>query len=260
MDSTTSGYIYRPVKGVSSAFAILFATSAVLFIFQNSKYKSWPLLWLLPCTSIIFTAGFICREYNSFHPQNDSASLGLLFSGVPLLTACLCLLLFHVIGTQPHLSRPLPSITWGILVLCMCVIISLTAQGTSTFFQSGSIQSALALLKASLILLLISNISFLVILALFHRRCFTAKVFHENANRNIKILAFTLYTLGTLILLRNIFRTVQIFSPPHSLAWRTEAFFWVFDAIPLLLCTLLLNTLYPGKLLLVRADDTHCSS
>ncbi|OCK77227.1 hypothetical protein K432DRAFT_445492 [Lepidopterella palustris CBS 459.81] len=243
MDSTifvtASGYIYRPVKGVSSAFAILFATSAVLFIFQNSKYKSWPLLWLLPCTSIIFTAGFICREYNSFHPQNDSASLGLLFSGVLPLPPSL--------SRHRHAAPPLPALAFYNL-------------GYSRLVHSGSIQSALALLKASLILLLISNISFLVILALFHRRCFTAKVFHENANRNIKILAFTLYTLGTLILLRNIFRTVQIFSPPHSLAWRTEAFFWVFDAIPLLLCTLLLNTLYPGKLLLVRADDTHCSS
>jgi hypothetical protein len=49
---------------------------------DHSKYKSWALLWLLPCTSIIFTAGFICREYDAFHPQDDSATQGLLFSGV----------------------------------------------------------------------------------------------------------------------------------------------------------------------------------
>ncbi|KAH0536517.1 hypothetical protein FGG08_006613 [Glutinoglossum americanum] len=80
-----SGYLDNPAKGVSTAFAILFTISGVLHILQNSKYKSWYLLWLLPCASTIFTAGFICREYNAYRPQNDStftASQGLLFSGV----------------------------------------------------------------------------------------------------------------------------------------------------------------------------------
>jgi len=259
-----SGYLDHPAKGASSAFAILFAISGVLYIYQNSKYKSWALLWLLPCTSIIFTAGFICREYDAFHPQDDSATQGLLFSGVPILLACLCLVLAHLITTQPQLSRPLPTIVWGISVLCLCAIISLTAQGTSTFFNPNTspktIRSSLAILKASLILLLFSNVSLLGILGLFHHRCSSARVFHEKANRNFKILVFTLYAIFTLVLARNVFRTVQIFSPSHSPAWRTEAFFWVFDAVPLLVSMALLNALHPGKLVPVKAGNMHCSS
>jgi hypothetical protein len=146
----------------------------------------------------------------------------------------------------------------------MCAIISLTAQGTANFFNpsapSDVVRSDLGILKASLILLLFSNISFLGILGLYHRRCSTAKVFHESAKRKVKIGVFTLYASGLLILVRNIFRTVQIFSPSNSPAWSTEAFFWVFDASPLLICMLLLNALHPRNLVLVGEENTLYSS
>jgi hypothetical protein len=96
---TVPGYHAHPVKGASSAFAIIYAITIVLSVFSNrcvendhtqyimctykinSKYKAWYLFWLLPCTSIIFTAGFICREYNAFHPSAFAPSQGLLYSG-----------------------------------------------------------------------------------------------------------------------------------------------------------------------------------
>lgn len=44
-----SFYIYAPTQGVSIAFAVLFATSGILHIWQNNlKYRSWRIGFLLP--------------------------------------------------------------------------------------------------------------------------------------------------------------------------------------------------------------------
>jgi hypothetical protein len=103
-----TGYLEHPVKGASTAFAILFTISGILHIWQSryaylfsslypllslssltsftcSKYKSWPCIWLLPCACFIFTAGFGCRENTAYFPTSDStftASQGLLYSAV----------------------------------------------------------------------------------------------------------------------------------------------------------------------------------
>jgi hypothetical protein len=222
-----------------------------------------------PASSVASTMPFTLapphpvRVYSSAECKQVSISVpsSLIYvSSRPILIACLYLCHLRLIATQPYPSRLWTDTAWGIIVLLMCVIISLTAQGTANFFSPSTppdaIRSSLDILKASLILLLFSNISFLGILGLYHRRCSTAKVFHESTKRRVKIVVFTLYASGLLILVRNIFRTVQIFSPSYSLAWNTEAFFWAFDASPLLICMLLLNTLHPGKLVLVGEENT----
>jgi hypothetical protein len=99
----------------------------------------------------------------------------------------------------------------------------------------------LAILKASLVLLLFANFSFLGILGYFHYLSSATKGSNGTGNGKNEALLAVLYAAGLLILVRNIFRTVQIFSSSYSPAWKTEALFWVFDAAPLLISTLLLN-------------------
>jgi len=252
MADSRSQYLAHPVKGLSSAFAILFAISGILHIYQNSKYKCWRLLWLLPCTSIIFVAGFICLEYNAFHPTAFAPSQGLLYSAAAILLACLGIYLFHLIATQPDTFKPWSSILYGINIMIYTAIISLTAQGTSNFFNpnasTSSFQSDIAVLQAGVVLLLVANIAFLGILALFQRHSSKSGTFRENASKRVGILTLSLYASGILLLARNLFRTVQIFSSAGASAWHTEAFFWVFDAAPLLICMLLLNVLHPGEM------------
>jgi heme/copper-type cytochrome/quinol oxidase subunit 2 len=151
------------------------------------------------------------------------------------------------------LASPWQLIIRGIYMLLITAVISLTAQGTSNFFNPDAspslTQSDLAVLKAGIIMLLVFNIFFLGILGVFHYSSSRSGAFADsaNGNRSIEILVFTLYVAGTLVFARTIFRTVQIFSLSHSPAWRTQAFFWVFDASPLLISTALLNALHPGK-------------
>jgi hypothetical protein len=172
--------------------------------------------------------------------------------------------LFHLMTTQPDRLKIWSCTVTGIVIFLISAVISLTAQGTSNLFNPHAapdiIRADLAILKSSLILLLLANVSFLGVLASFHRRCSLLKAFAGAENRNTRILVFMLYTAGTLILVRNFFCTVQIFSPSAAPVWRTEALFWVFDASPLLISTLLLNVLHPARLVPMRTEERQCSS
>jgi hypothetical protein len=169
-----------------------------------------------------------------------------------VLTTSIYMCLHQLVYIKPVLARHWRWIVWGVIMLLPCTVIPLISQGTSNFFNpdaSPSLRrSDRALMEAGVILLLVFNVIFLGILVAFHLSCSRAAVFAESANRNIKLFVFMLYAIATLILARNIFRTVQIFSPSDSPAWRVQAFFWVFDASPLLISTVLLNALHPGKL------------
>ncbi len=110
-------------------------------------------------------------------------------------------------------------------------------------------KAGLAVLKASLILLLFFSLAFIGIL-LFYRRRFAEEGLESSENYKIKSVTLALYTSATLIVIRTIFRTVQVFSPSSSLIWKSEAFFWVFDAVPMLVCTVVFNVWHPGRLLM----------
>jgi hypothetical protein len=130
-------------------------------------------------------------------------------------------------------------------------IIALTAQGTSSFFSpnasDGSVRSGLALLKASLIMQLFLNVAFIAVIATFYHRCSSQGIFRRSEEQSTKIISIALCISTTWILVRNVFRTAQIFLPSDSPAWTAEAYFWVFDATPMMAYTVLLHILHPAK-------------
>lgn len=81
-------FIYKPAHGPSIAFAILFTISGLGHIWQNNlKYRSYRIGFLLPWAAFLFTAGFILREYGSYHTNNLGifiASQVLLFVAPPV--------------------------------------------------------------------------------------------------------------------------------------------------------------------------------
>jgi RTA1 like protein len=131
------------------------------------------------------------------------------------------------------------------------VIISITSQGTSTFFSTGAtggnVSSGLALLKASLVIQLFLNVAFIAIVAFFHHRCSSNGIFQQSGERSTKFLTTTFYLFMAWIVVSDLFNTIQIFLPSSSSAWTTEAYFWVFSATPMLICTALLHILPPAK-------------
>lgn len=144
----------------------------------------------------------------------------------------------------------------------MSAIIALTSQGAAILFNAtaslSTVHSGLAQLKASIVIQLFLNVAFIAILAVFHPCYAAVETFNAAQIKKIRIVTVTLYVSAGLILARNIFRTVQAFSLAGSPAWRIETFFWVFDAAPLAVVTLLLNATRPVKWLQGEGMSLDC--
>lgn len=107
----------------------------------------------------------------------------------------------------------------------------------------SKIKLGITLGKASLILLLAMFLAFMALIVIFHRRCIVAGVLTHDT----RTIIYVLYASGFLILVRNIFRTASFFYPPTSPANGDEVFFWLFEALPMLANTFLLNIFPPAK-------------
>ena len=109
----------------------------------------------------------------------------------------------------------------------------------------SDIQIGKKLIQASLILQLIMFLAFVTLVIDFHRRCIARCLF----TRNIKIIVYELYAASFLILFRNTFRTATYFYPYDSNANGNEALFYVFEVLPMLICTYTFNMFPPAKYL-----------
>ena len=94
---------------------------------------------------------------------------------------------------QPNHSATLLTILWGISAFTISATISLTAQGAAGYLNqnkpNGSSKSGLALLKASLVLLLVCIVSFLAFLELFRRRLSAIEV-DATQTKRIRFIVF----------------------------------------------------------------------
>jgi hypothetical protein len=101
------------------------------------------------------------------------------------------------------------------------------------------------LTKASLVLQLVLYLAFVAIVFVFHHRCINT----GTLRRHIRMVITVLYISSALFLIRTLFRTVQSFCPYHSIINTTEAYFWIFDAIPMVINSFILNVFPPAKYL-----------
>lgn len=129
-------------------------------------------------------------------------------------------------------------------------VITCTAQGAATYFSpdqtDGAIKSGLALIKASLILQLFMNAAFLCILWITRT---------QQQTRERIITTFVFLALMGLIIVRNLFRTIQIFASPLSQLWLKEVYFWIFEACIMLAFTTLFHVMHPAKILRIGCGE-----
>jgi hypothetical protein len=254
-----SYWIYVPVKGASIAFAILFLISGSLHIWQNVlKYRSWRIGFLFPWAAALFVAGFCLREYGAYHPFDTDpnsknnlaifiASTVMLFVAPPVYSGALYFIFGRILYYLPYLSPMHPGRVWTTFIALDLVVGIIAGNGASYASNSSNTPSQIKLgfnlAKASLILQLVMFLAFVSLIAIFHRRCITAQLF----NARTKTIISLLYTSSLLILLRNTFRTATFFYSPLSPCNRIEAFFWVFEATPMLINTYMMNVFPPAK-------------
>ena len=111
-----------------------------------------------------------------------------------------------------------------------------------------------SLLKAALIIQLCIMLCFVLLATYFHRSCYKANLLPKN----LKAVLYTLYCSSILITVRTIYRTVEYFSisqirvrpgfDPMSISpiVRYEWFFWVFEALLMIINSALLNVRHPA--------------
>ncbi|RVX70068.1 hypothetical protein B0A52_06240 [Exophiala mesophila] len=248
-----SFYVYAPIKGPSIAFAILFAISGVLHIWQNNlKYRSWRIGLLLPWAAILFVVGFSMREYGAYHYGNMGlfiASTVLLFVAPPVYQGANYFIFGRILYYLPYLSPLHPGRVWTTFITLDTIDGILAGNGAAIAANPdnspGKLNTGKILVKLSLFLLLAMFLAFLALIIIFHRRCIAAGVLNHKA----KVIIYELYASSFLILLRNCFRTASFFYPWYSVANGEEWPFWVFEAVPMLINTFLLNVYPPAKYL-----------
>ena len=111
-----------------------------------------------------------------------------------------------------------------------------------------------SLLKAALIIQLCIMVCFVLLATYFHRSCYKANLLPKN----LKAVLYTLYCSSILITIRTIYRTVEYFSISQvrvrpgfdpmliSPIVRYEWFFWVFEALLMIINSVLLNVRHPA--------------
>lgn len=122
-----------------------------------------------------------------------------------------------------------------------------SAPGTSVFVSGGT------LIAVAIVLQGVVECVFMAMVALLHYRCIKAGMLAKN----VKIVCFTLYGTSALVLLRCVFRAVEAFTMyTQSCAGvycgsvaTTEWYLYAFEAAPMVLYTLWLNIIHPGRFL-----------
>jgi hypothetical protein len=177
------------------------------------------------------------------------ASTVLLFCAPPVYAGANYFIFGRILYYIPYLSPLHPGRVWTTFIGLDSIVEILAGNGASKAANSaqdpGQIKIGIALVKASLLLQIALFLAFVALVVCFHLRCLHAKVF----SHNVKVIIYTLYISSCLILLRNTFRTATFFYPATAYANASEWCFWVFEAVPMVLNTYLMNVYPPAKYL-----------
>lgn len=165
-------YIYQPVHGASIAFAVLFAVSGIAHIWQNNlKYRSFRIGFLLPWASLIFTAGFILREYGTYHTENLNifiASTVLLFVAPPVYNGANYFIFGRALYYLPYLSPIHPGRVWTTFIALDTFADIIAGNGAARAVNAGATETerevGLTLVKVSLFLLIGMFLAFMCML------------------------------------------------------------------------------------------------
>jgi tellurite resistance protein TehA-like permease len=99
------------------------------------------------------------------------------------------------------------------------------------------------LVKTALILQAVIFTAYIAILAVWHIRVKRAGLL----KRNLRTVVWVLYTSSTLITARCSYRIVEYFQGYTGEVYMHKVYFYVFDAVAMLLNSVLLNTYHPGR-------------
>ncbi|KAL3469709.1 hypothetical protein BJX99DRAFT_264954 [Aspergillus californicus] len=266
-------YVYAPNKGAPIFFALAYALSAALHIWQCYRYRSWRLTPLYPLCGIIFSLGYAFREYGAhnylYEDENTQVLILFVLSQVfvyicpPLLELANYHILARVFYYVPYLAPLSPDrvlSTFGALMALVELLNALGVSLSSNPSSSASQQDLGSRLTIAALVMQLLAIAILVAMAgLFHRRFSKAKI--ASRSQAVSVPLRTLYISMALILIRCIYRLIEHTGSTSididdmdalmalTPVLRYEWFFYVFEAGLMLVNCGIWNLWHPGRFL-----------
>ena len=149
----------------------------------------------------------------------------------------------------PYLSPIHPGRVQSTFIGLDLVVGVLTSNGASYSANSrntpSQIKTGTNLIRASILLQVACFIGFIALEVVLHRRCAKAGILTPKLRTIITLL----YASSALILVRNIYRVVEVWQGYTGYLQTQQAFFYVFDAALMLVNTVMLNVWHPSMYL-----------
>ncbi|KAI0031825.1 RTA1 like protein-domain-containing protein [Vararia minispora EC-137] len=262
-------YHYAPTKWVGVLFLFLFGFSAVLHLFQALRYKLHWLIYSATLCGVIEALGWAGRTVSAFNLNSSSSGPYILQSSLTLFapTAILAvnfILLARLIARLgPAYSRLNPRLYSKIFLTCdiVALLIQCTGGGmsaTKSMAKGGDIALTGVIFQFVAIICYITlAVEFFVRYAKYspvrpdrssHRGTVTPRVKQQIIGMGI---------MTVLIVVRSIYRTVELVDGWTGKIASTQWLFVVFDALMIALAMYTLHYFHPGRLLVPEEDEQH---
>ncbi|KAI0746425.1 RTA1 like protein-domain-containing protein [Daedaleopsis nitida] len=269
-------YGYIPTEWICILFITLFAVSTLLHIAQAIYTRLWWLLGTAALAGIAEILGWSARLWSSISPRALNPFLmqitTTILAPTPLIAASFIILGQIIKRLGQQYSRL--DAMWYTIIFCSCDIIALVVQAVGGAKASAAVQNGrnadpgghimlggiiFQLIAVSVYLLLATEFLFRYYLDKPVRRAGVASPPKTNAlDRGVKLMIFGLALEGIFILIRSIYRTIELHDGWTGRIISTQVYFNVLDGAMIVLAMFTLNFFHPG-FLLGKADTWNGS-
>ncbi|KAJ7615566.1 RTA1-domain-containing protein [Roridomyces roridus] len=264
-------YGYVPTRWICFAFFGLFGLSTVFHLGQSIRHRVW---WLLPTavlSGILEVIGWAARLWSSFSPTKllafEIQVIGTIIGPTPLIAADFMILgrIINRLGTR--YSRLSPK--WYSIIFCSCDIISLSVQGfggtlaSLAVGKSESPDHGAHIMLGGIIFQMVTISIYILLATEFFVRYFWDwplrgdAAYHSlalNAKRSgrgeldskLRVMVGALAFNTVCLLIRAIYRTLELLNGFEGRIIRTERFFNILDGGMILLAMVTFNVVHPG--------------
>ncbi|EKM61073.1 uncharacterized protein PHACADRAFT_247431 [Phanerochaete carnosa HHB-10118-sp] len=279
--SEVSPYGYVPNKGLCIAFVVLFGLSTLLHFLAAFKFRLW---WLIPTACLMGTGeviGWVGRLWSSMnvvaHTPFTMQIVCTILAPTPLLAAIFIIFTRMAETLGVRYSRLTPK--WYSVIFLTCDIIALVIQGLGGGIAADAKTLSATNLGANIMLAgivfqLVAMLVFSVLAAgYFYRfikdRPVRGKGFDpgyrdsiattvngpRSWDRRLKLMTLGLCISTLFLIIRAIYRTIELGDGWNGKVLRTQVYFSVFDAAMVVVATYALNIFNPGVLLYSQPPD-----
>ncbi|CAD0092219.1 unnamed protein product [Aureobasidium vineae] len=257
--SQRTAYGYVPSLAAGIVYCVLFGLSMVAHTFQAIKTRAlWNLVFAVGCLTEVL--GWAARTWSNECPYNANAFLMqicTLIIAPTFFTAGIYVILGRMIAIAgPGVSPIGPK--WYLWIFCTVDVISLVVQAigggsAAVAFNSsppGNTKVGTNIMVAGIDFQLASVVIFSVLFFLFLYRASTKLGLPAFKNdRNMKLLVLVTSFSILLIIMRSIYRTIELAGGWTGHVIETERYFIALDGAPMAALVIAFNILHPGVLI-----------